>query len=58
MDQPAELHTRTIDDRLKPTRHYLLLSLAKEPSMWIDSDGVCHTVALPEPAHLMTRQFE
>jgi hypothetical protein len=25
--------------------------------MWVDSEGVAHTVALPEPAQVMTSQF-
>lgn len=25
--------------------------------MWVDSDGVAHTVALPEPAQAMTEHF-
>lgn len=25
--------------------------------MWVDVEGVCHTVALPEPAELMSLEF-
>ena len=25
--------------------------------MWVDAEGVCHTVALPDPAELMSHRF-
>ena len=25
--------------------------------MWVDAEGVCHTVALPNPAELMSEEF-